>query len=67
MVIIDEFHRLPNDFLDLLHIRSPNNIVLITSTLHLAKNLLGGKSPILDLFLEFRMDLIDERYTIRFK
>jgi len=35
--------------------------VLVTSTLHLVKNLLEKSSPILGLFLEFRMDLVDER------
>ena len=60
-IIIDEFHRLPEEFLDYLHAKSPENLLLITSTLHLAKNLLGKRSPILGLFLEYRMDLIDER------
>lgn len=35
--------------------------MLVTSTLHLVKNLLEKSSPILGLFLEFRMDLVDER------
>ena len=60
-IIVDEFHRLPEEFLDWLHIKSPKNLVLVTSTLHLVKNLLEKSSPILGLFLEFRMDLIDER------
>ncbi|RLE97591.1 MAG: hypothetical protein DRJ63_08970 [Thermoprotei archaeon] len=61
LVIIDEFHRLPEDFLDYLHFKQPSNIILITSTLHLVKSLLTKKSPILGLFLEYRVDLIDER------
>ncbi len=60
-IIVDEFHRLPEEFLDWLHIKSPKNLVLVTSTLHLVKNLLEKNSPILGLFLEFRMDLVDER------
>ena len=60
-MIVDEFHRLPEDFLDWLHAKSPTNLVLITSTLHLAKKLAGKRSPILGLFLEYRMTLIDER------
>ena len=60
-IIVDEFHRLPDEFLDWLHIKSPKNLVLVTSTLHLVKNLLEKNSPILGLFLEFRMDLVDER------
>jgi len=47
--------------LDWLHIKSPKKLVLVTSTLHLVKNLLEKSSPILGLFLEFRMDLVDER------
>ena len=61
LVIIDEFHRLPEEFLDYLHMKQPKNIVLITSTLFLAKNILAERSPILGLFLEYRVDLIDER------
>ena len=61
MMIVDEFHRLPGDFLDWLHIRAPTNILLITSTLHLAKKLIGKHSPVLGLFLEYQMTLIDER------
>ena len=60
-IIVDEFHRLPDEFLDWLHIKSPKNLVLVTSTLHLVKNLLEKNSPILGLFLEFRMDLVNER------
>lgn len=47
--------------MDWLHIKSPKKLVLVTSTLHLVKNLLEKSSPILGLFLEFRMDLVDER------
>ena len=61
LIIIDEFHRLPEDFLDYLHVRQPDNIILVTSTLYLVKNLLTKRSPILGLFLEYRVDLIDER------
>jgi hypothetical protein len=60
-VIVDEFHRLPREFLDWLHFKSPTNLLLVTSTLHLVKNLLKKGSPLLGLFLEFRMNLIDER------
>ncbi len=61
ILIVDEFHRLPKDFLDYLHMKSPRNLVLITSTLWLAKNLLSYSSPILGLFSEFKLDIIDER------
>ncbi len=60
-IIVDEFHRLGDDFLEFLHIKQPKNLILITSTLNLAKKLLTEKSPILGLFLEFRLDLINEK------
>ena len=61
LVIVDEFHRLPEEFLDYLHVVQPGNVVLVTSTLHLAKRLLSSRSPLLGLFLGYRVDLIDER------
>ncbi|HDO19227.1 MAG TPA: ATP-binding protein [Thermoplasmatales archaeon] len=61
IVVIDEFHRLPEDFLEWIHMKSPKNLVLVTSTLHLAKRLIGKGSPILGLFLDYQMRLIDER------
>lgn len=60
-IIVDEFHRLPEGFLDYLHIKAPKNVILVTSTLNLTKKLLSSKSPILGLFLEFRLNIIDER------
>ena len=63
--IIDEFHRLGEEFMDYLHYTSPKNVILITSTLNLAKHLLSSSSPLLGLFSEFRVDLIDERDILR--
>ena len=63
-IVIDEFHRLGDSFLDSLHSEQPKNLVLATSTLYLAKQLVGKRSPILGLFLEYRLDLIDERDII---
>ena len=60
-IIVDEFHRLGEEFLEFLHIKQPRNLVLITSTLNLAKKILTKKTPILGLFLEFKLELIDER------
>ncbi len=57
-IIVDEFHRLGGEFLDFLHIKQPRNLVLVTSTLNLAKKLLTEKTPILGLFMEFRLDII---------
>mgnify|MGYP000085340418 CR=1 FL=1 len=61
LVIVDEFQRLPDDFLDYIHVNQPKNLVLVTSTLFTARSLLSKRSPILGLFLEYRVDIIDER------
>ncbi len=63
-IIIDEFHRLGNSFLEYLHMKAPKNIILVTSTLFLAKKLLKERSPILGLFLAYQVNLIDERDII---
>ncbi len=61
-VVIDEIQRLPDEFQDLLHASShEGNLIAISSTLFMARKLLGAKSPLLGLFLEFKMGLIDER------
>lgn len=61
-VVIDEFHRLPDDFLDFLHAFGDDiNLVLITSTLWLAQRIFAGDSPILGIFQRFKMEIIDER------
>ena len=61
-IVIDEFHRLPSDFLDFLHINSgQGNLIAISSTLWLSKRLLEKDSPILGLFSEVPVYLIDER------
>ena len=58
-IIIDEFHRLGENFLDFLHYTDKKGkIILISSTLYLSKNLLSSKSPILGLFAEFPIGLI---------
>lgn len=61
-IVIDEFHRLPENFLDYLHsIGTKGNLILITSTLRLAKHLLGRRSPLIGLIRPVKIDLIDER------
>ncbi len=61
-IVIDEFHRLPEDFLDFLHsIGKKGELTLITSTLWLSKKLLSGRSPLLGLVYPVRIGLIDER------
>lgn len=59
-VIVDEFHRLESGFLDTLHsMAKRGKLILITSTLHLGKKLLSSNSPILGLFNEIKVDIID--------
>jgi len=66
-VIIDEFHRLPEEFLDFLQAYgSELNLVLVTSTLWLSRKILGESSPLLGIFEEFKIDLIDERDVLKF-
>ncbi len=59
-VVIDEFHRLGDEFLDVLHrIRKRGKLTLISSTLALSKHFFGSKSPILGFFAEFPLNIID--------
>ncbi len=60
-IVIDEFHRLPGEFLDYLHsIGIRGELILITSTLWLAKNMLAKGSPLIGLVSPIRIGLIDE-------
>ncbi|MCS7363944.1 MAG: AAA family ATPase [archaeon GB-1867-035] len=62
LIVIDEFHRLPEDFQDFLHsLGVRGRLILITSTLWLAEKLLGRGSPLLGLVYPIRIGLIDER------
>ncbi|ASJ02937.1 ATPase [Thermococcus profundus] len=65
-IVVDEFHRLPEEFLDLLHAYSGNGeLLLITSTLWLAMRLLGKReSPLLGTVLPVKVGLIDEREIV---
>ncbi|NJE31101.1 ATPase [Thermococcus sp. 18S1] len=64
-IVIDEFHRLPDEFLDLLHAYSGTpggEVILVTSTMWLAQRLLSMKeSPLLGIALPLKIGLIDER------
>ncbi|MDI6737672.1 MAG: hypothetical protein QME12_04095 [Nanoarchaeota archaeon] len=61
-VVVDEFHRLGTDFMDYLHfIGGGGKVILISSTFHLAKELISPKSPLLGLFAEFPLGLISIR------
>ncbi|AMQ17886.1 ATP-binding protein [Thermococcus peptonophilus] len=67
-IVIDEFHRLPEEFLDFLHAnagRGESDLILLTSTLWLSLRLLSKKeSPILGIVLPIKIGLIDEREVI---
>ncbi len=58
-IVIDEFHRLPEEFPDFLHSLAGKgaDLILITSSLHFAKDILGKRSPLLGLVfpIEFRI------------
>ncbi len=65
-VVVDEFHRLGDDFLDLLqYIPKRGKLILISSTLHTSKELFKERSPILGFFAEFSLGLISLEDTIR--
>jgi len=61
-VVVDEFHRLPEGFLDVLHSHAGRGcVLLLTSTLWLAKRLIDRKSPLLGVVTPVSVGLIDER------
>ena len=58
-VVIDEFQRLPEEFLD--HIQSfhpQGRLILAGSSFHVMKDILSPNSPILGLVSEFKLSLI---------
>ena len=64
-IVIDEFHRLPNQFFDYLHaMGKKGNLTVISSTLWLSKKLLGTGSPLLGLFSLMTFGLADEKDVI---
>jgi predicted AAA+ superfamily ATPase len=65
-VVIDEIQRLPGEFLDLLHKTGVRGrLIAISSTLWLTKELMGKSSPVLGLFSDFKMGLIDEKDILK--
>ena len=61
-VVIDEFHRLPERFLDYLHASGiKGNLILITSTLWLSRMMLEEKQPLLGMVRPVEIGLVDER------
>ncbi len=58
-IVVDEFHRLGDDFLDFLHsIGRGGKIILVSSTLYLSKKILSTKSPLLGLVSEVPLNII---------
>ncbi len=65
ITVIDEFHRLPEEFFDILHsIGTGSRIILISSTLYLSQKLLSSGSPLLGLFAEMPLSIIDLKDTL---
>jgi len=61
-IVIDEFHRLPSEFFDFLHFlgNEKSNLILVSSTTWLTKELVSKNSPLLALFNNVLVSLIDE-------
>ncbi len=67
-VVVDEFHRLGENFFDSLHYFANQNVdgkvILISSTLFLSKRLISGKSPLLGLFSEVPVSIVDLKNSL---
>jgi len=65
-IVIDEFHRLGDGFLDFLHsIGTSGKLILLSSTLYLSKKLLSSGSPLLGLVAEIPLGLIPLDLTLK--
>ncbi len=65
-IVIDEFHRLGEDFLDFLHyLNGKGKLILISSTLWLARKFFEKNSPLLGLIAEFPIGLIELTDTLK--
>ena len=67
-VVIDEFQRLPDDFPDYLHFLSPESrakLILVGSSLSVARDLLSKRSPLLGLVRPVRVGLIRPLDVVR--
>lgn len=59
-IVVDEFHRLPEEFFDLLHsLDKKGKLILISSTLFLSKKLISNKSLLMGLFAEINLRSIN--------
>ncbi|PIV70295.1 MAG: ATPase [Euryarchaeota archaeon CG01_land_8_20_14_3_00_38_12] len=58
-VVVDEFQRLPGEFLDYVQSFHPHGRLILTgSSFHIVKEILSSKSPILGLFSELKLSLL---------
>ncbi len=65
-VVVDEFHRLGDEFLDFVHyMRKEGKLILISSTLFLSKKLFFSRSPLLGFFAEVPLGLIEMRDSLK--
>ena len=65
IIVIDEFHRLPEEFFDYLHANKQGKLIAVSSTLWLSKKLLGKGSALTGLFSLYIFGLIDEFDVIK--
>jgi hypothetical protein len=66
VVVVDEFHRLGDDFFDFLHYtKKEGKLILISSTLFLSKKLFLTHSALLGFFVEIPITLISIEDCIR--
>jgi len=64
IIVIDEFHRLPDTFFDILHAFKPKSkakLILIMSSLRYVSSILGPKSPLLGIVTPVEVGLFDPR------
>lgn len=65
-LVVDEFHRLGDDFFDLLHSMNKNGkLILVSSTLSLSKKILGKNSALMGLFAEIPIHIIHLSNTLK--
>ncbi len=61
-IVVDEFHRLPSEFLDFLHMKGQTGeLTLITSSKFFARRMIDARSPLLGVVTPFEMSLISPR------
>ncbi|ADB58245.1 AAA family ATPase [Archaeoglobus profundus] len=60
VIVVDEFQRLPEDFVDLLHFAEEKKakLILLGSSMRVLKNVLSAGSPLLGLVKPVKLDLI---------